>query len=54
VFFFSLGDRLETELRFTGSGLGDCVSHTEVLKEKDAKIRKVSYIFTVSKIFERS
>ncbi|KAJ4783826.1 ATP binding microtubule motor family protein [Rhynchospora pubera] len=35
--------RLETELKYTGSGsgLGDCNSHSEVLKEKDAKIRKL-------------
>lgn len=46
--FFLLGDRLETELKYTGSasGLGDCASHAEKLKEKDAKIRKVCYIFS--------
>jgi hypothetical protein len=54
VIIFLCGDRLESELRFTGSGLGDCASHAEVLKEKDTKIRKVSYILAATKIFEHS
>lgn len=45
-FFFLWVDRLESELRFTGSGSVDCTSHAEALKEKDAKIRKVCYIFS--------